>query len=104
MSIKTDEASHYQPTATHTADNTVTNASETILAANSARKGLIIQNVDSSDNVRVNLAGATATVTNGIQLAPGQSITLMMPACPTNAITAIREGSADTTVHVVEIA
>lgn len=89
------------PTSTHTADNTVTNASETILAANTARKGFIIENV-SANNVRVNLAGATATTTNGLRLAENQVLTMLDPFCPKGAITAIREGASDAVLHVVE--
>lgn len=91
------------PTVTHTADNIVTNASEVILAANTARKGMIIQNTDALNNVRVNLAGTDATTTNGIQIKPGQALTLTRPNCPTGAIKAIREGATDAVVHVVEL-
>lgn len=89
-------------TATHTADNTVTSASEVILAANAARKGFIIQNVDDTDNVRVRLAGSAATITNGLQIKPSGSLTMMDPGCYKGEIRAIREGAADTVVHVVE--
>lgn len=87
-------------TAAHSADNSITNASETILAANTSRIGFIIQNVGTT-NARVNLAGATATTTNGLQITPGQVIQ-MFGRVPTNAITAIREGASDATLHVVE--
>jgi hypothetical protein len=87
-------------TATHTADNTISNASESVLAANTSRVGFIIQNVGTT-NVRVNLAGSTATTTNGLQLTPGQ-VLQMFGKVPTGAITAIREGAADGTLHVVE--
>lgn len=90
-------------TSTHTADNTVTNASETLLAANDARKGAIIQNTHGSENVRVRLDGGAATTTNGIQIRPGGLLTLSTPNCPKTAITGIREGSVDVTVHVVEL-
>lgn len=89
-------------TATHTADNTVTNASETILAANAARKGIIIQNTNAAENARIRLDGGVATTTTGLQLKPGASITLTPPTLPKGAITAIREGATDTTIHVVE--
>lgn len=104
MSIKTDEAASYVPTATHTADNTVTSASETLLAANTSRKGCILQNTHATESVRVRLDGGTATTTSGMQLKAGATLALTTPTCPTNAITAIREGSSDVTVHVVEFA
>lgn len=90
-------------TSTHTADNTVTNASETLLAANDNRKGCLIQNTHASENVRVRLDGGVATTTNGIQIRPGGLLSLSTPNCPKTAITGIREGSADVTVHVVEL-
>lgn len=101
MSIKTDEAGQASFTATHTADNTVTNASETLLAANTARKGFIIQNTHATEKVRIRLDGGVATTTNGLQLGPGASIEMTLP-CSTAAITGIREGASDVTVHVVE--
>lgn len=90
-------------TATSTADNTVTNASEEVLAANANRKAAIIQ-VVSGGNARVRLDGGTATTSNGVQLiSGGPALVVSMPYCPTGAITAIREGGTDAVVHVTEI-
>lgn len=90
-------------TATSTADNTVTNASEAILAANANRKGAVIQ-VVSGGNARVRLDGGTAAPGNGTQLtAGGPALVLSMPFCPQGAITAIREGGSDAVIHVTEI-
>lgn len=100
VSVATDTSAG---TATSTADNTVTNASETVLAANANRKAAIIQ-VVSGGNARVRLDGGTATTSNGIQLAAGgPPLVISMPYCPQGAITAIREGSTDAVVHVTEI-
>lgn len=88
--------------ATPTADNTITNASETILAANANRRGFLVQNVHATENARVRVDGTDATTTTGIQLRPGQTLIMVKPNCPVTAIKAIREGSADTTLHVVE--
>lgn len=95
-------ASSTDITATHSADNTVTNASETLIAANDNRKGLLIQNTHASENARIRLDGGVATTTSGMQLKAGATLSLMPPVLPKNAITAIREGAADTTIHVVE--
>lgn len=100
VSIATDTTAG---TATSSADNTVTNASETILASNANRKSAIIQ-VVSGGNLRVRLDGSAATTSNGIQLiAGGPALIINMPYCPTGNITAIREGSVDGVVHVTEI-
>jgi len=54
---------------------TVTNASESMLAANAARKYLLIQNKDASGDVYINF-GAVATMANGLKIAAGQSYEL----------------------------
>jgi hypothetical protein len=102
-SWKVTQATNTAGVATHTADNTVTNASEAILAANVDRKAAIIQ-VVSGGNARVAI-GVTATTTLGVQLAAGgPPLILQAPFCPTVAINAIREGASDAVIQVVEIA
>lgn len=51
---------------------TVTNASASLIAANAARKYLLIQNKDVSGSIYINF-GAAATVANGVKIAPGGS-------------------------------
>lgn len=59
-----------------------------LLAANPARRGIIIQN-NGSGNVRVGPAGVN--VTNGIRLLPDAILTASPPFLPTNAVWAIAE-------------
>lgn len=81
--------------------NVVVNvASVLLLAANSARRFLLVQNNHSAFNLWLNLKGAAAT-TNGVKLPPGGSI-LLDSACPTGAIYAIGETAANMYVVVVE--
>lgn len=49
----------------------VTNASAQLLAANSARQYLLIQNNDSAGIIYVTFGGAAATALNGIRIMPG---------------------------------
>ena len=51
-------------------NNNVTNASAQLLAANTARQYLLIQNKDSAGTIYVTF-GAAATVANGVYIAPG---------------------------------
>lgn len=90
-------------TPAHTADVTVdaTAGGVTLLAANTNRKAAMIQNTGAA-NMRVSVGG-TPTATNGIQVAPGQVLTLSSPYCPTGAIKAIREGATSTTAAPLEI-
>ncbi len=78
----------------------VTNASQTLLAANAARQYLCVQNNDGVGIVYVNLAGAAATAANSIRLDPGDSYE---PATvPVGAITVIGSLAANGNVVVVE--
>jgi hypothetical protein len=74
----------------------------TLLAANTDRKGAIIQNVGTA-NMRVTYSGNAPTPTRGHQLAPGQMLTLAMPYCPTAVVLGIREGASSTSASVSEI-
>lgn len=81
------------------AETAVSNTAVSVLAANTARKKLILQNTG-ANAVRIGIAAVTATT--GLRLAAGASVVFDMPHCPTNAIFAIRE-SADSTVLAQEI-
>ncbi len=80
---------------------TVTNASASMLAANSNRRYLFIQNNDSSGVIYVNLAGAAATTANGIKLNPGAALEIQGYA-PTGAIYAIGSIASNANVIAVE--
>lgn len=71
-----------------------------LLAANSARRFLLVQNNDTSLNMWVNLDGNAAT-TAGVKIPPGGSI-LLDSACPSGAIYAIGEGAVNNFVAVLE--
>lgn len=88
-------------TATQAADLAVAGASVAVLAANALRKSAVVQNVGAA-NVRV-AVGAAAAAATGLQLAPGQSLVLSQPYCPTAVINAIREGAVSSTVSVLEV-
>ena len=71
-----------------------------ILAANSNRLGIVIQNVGLA-NIRIGVIGVTETT--GIQLRPGGTITFEPPFLSMGAIYAIREGSVDSTAFTAEV-
>lgn len=82
---------------------TVTNASATLLAANANRQALIIQNNDLTGDIVINLAGAAATLVNGIKIGPGNSISgADLLTMPTGIITAIGSIASNANVVVVE--
>lgn len=58
------------------ARKTVTNASQELLAANSRRNYLLIQNKDTAGNIWLNLAGQAATQANGVNIPPGGAFEL----------------------------
>lgn len=58
------------------AQATVTNANGQLLAANPARRYLLVQNKDAAGIVYLNIAGAAATAGNGLQINPGGSYDL----------------------------
>lgn len=72
-----------------------------ILAANSARKGFIVQNTG-ANAIRVSI-GSNATTTHGIQLAAGASMAMSAPYCPVGVIKAIREGANSSTCAAIEV-
>jgi hypothetical protein len=81
------------------AETAVSNTAVSVLAANTARRKLILQNTG-ANAVRIGIAAVTATT--GMRLAAGAAIVFDMPNCPTNAIFSIRE-SADSTVLAQEV-
>lgn len=83
------------------AEKTVTNASAQMLAANAARRMLIVQNKDAAGNIYVTLDGAAATLTNGIKIAPGSSLILDVYA-PVGAVMAIGSIASNANIVVVE--
>lgn len=102
LAVAVESTTAQSGTATHTADATVAGTATDVLAANTSRKGAIIQNTHASANARVRI-GADAAAATGVQLGPGQSLTLKEPHCPTARVSAIREGSTSVTIAVVEI-
>lgn len=80
---------------------TVTNASAQLVAANAARKYLLVQNKDTSGDIYLNLAGAAATVANGIKVGPGDSLELA-EYLPTGAIFAIGSIASNANIVVAE--
>lgn len=82
------------------AQETVTNASTAIVAANANRRYLLIQNNDAAGIIYVRLDGGVATAATGIKIMPGGSMELR-GYVPTGAITAI--GSIANNVNVVSV-
>lgn len=74
----------------------VTNADQTLIAANTARRWLLMQNNDSTSVLRVTVDGSAASATNGFRVQAGQ--TFEVPNfCVTGAIHAFMEtASAET--------
>lgn len=65
-------------------------SSTAVIAANTARKSLILQNNDPSTTIYVDLTGGTATTTKGLRLnSAGGSATLDGALVPLTAVTAI---------------
>lgn len=82
------------------AETAVAGSAVQVLAANSNRRKLIIQNTGSA-NVRVGTTGVTTTT--GFRLTVGATILFDSPECPTNAIFSIREGAVSSTVFAQEV-
>jgi hypothetical protein len=71
----------------------VTNVANPLLAANAARRYLLIQNNDASQNLRVTLDGSAPAVGSGFRLKPGESLEITTYA-PTGAINAMMEAAS----------
>lgn len=80
---------------------TVTSASAQVLAANAARRYLLIQNNDASGVIYVTLNGVAATTTNGIKIDAGGSLELQ-GYVPTGAINAIGSIASNANCVAVE--
>lgn len=85
-------------TWTHSAP-TVTNSSGSLIAANTSRKAILIQNNHATGILYLNLAGGTATTSN-IALQPGMSL-FLNPGAPVTAIFAIGSVASNTAIAVV---
>lgn len=79
----------------------VTNASGQLLAANAARKYLLIQNKDAAGIIYVTFDGTAATAANGVEIGP-KGYHLLDVIVPTGAIMAIGSIASNANVLVVE--
>lgn len=66
---------------------TMTGASATLLAANAARKGMMVSNPASNAVAGIDITGGTASLTSGLVLQPGTSIALTGADCPVGLMT-----------------
>ena len=80
---------------------TVTNASGSMLAAKSNRRYLLIQNNDTLGNIFVRTDGTPATLVTGIKIGPGESLELTVYV-PVGEITAIGDIASNANVLAVE--
>lgn len=80
----------------------VTSASGQLLAANLARRYLLIQNNDTTGIVYVTLDGTAATAAKGIKLLPGGASLELQGFVPTGQVNAIGSLASNTNVIVVE--
>lgn len=81
---------------------TVTNTSGQLVAANPARRYLLIANYDASGVIYVNVAGGAAAVNPGsIKLGPGESVEFAT-WCPSGVVSAIGTIASNWSVLVVE--
>ena len=79
---------------------TVTTTSAQLLAANTSRRYLLIQNNDTSGDIYVALDGAASTTARGVKVAAGGSYELAS-FCPTGAVFAIGSIASNANVVVV---
>lgn len=82
------------------ADTTVGSAVVEVVVATQKRRAVVIQNIG-SEPCRVGSAGVSAT--SGLRLPAGASVTFRAPFVTQDAIYAVREGLADTTVTFLEV-
>lgn len=81
---------------------TVTNTSGQLLAANPARRYLLVMNYDTSGAIYLNISGGAATASAGcIRLGPGESFELAT-WCPSGIISAIGLAGSNPNILVVE--
>lgn len=79
---------------------TVTNASAQLVAANTARKFMIIQNKDAGGTIWLNFGAGAATQANGFMLGPLE--TYEAEIIPTTAIQAIGDAASNANIVVIE--
>jgi hypothetical protein len=80
---------------------TVTNASTQLLAANTSRRYLLIQNNDAAGTLYIGIDGTPAAINDGIKLDPGESLEFQ-GYVPTSLIAAIGSTASNPNVVVVE--
>lgn len=81
-------------------NTTVGSAAVQVVAANTWRRAVVIQNVG-AEPCRIGSSAVTAT--SGLRLAAGGSVTFREPSVVQGAIWAVREGTADTTLTFLEV-
>lgn len=86
---------------TQAAAATVTTASTALLAANSVRRYLLIQNKDTGGDIYVTLDGSAATVAKGIKVPAGGSLELQGYVA-TGAVNAITASGSNANIISVE--
>lgn len=82
-------------------NKTATNASAQLIAANAARRYLLVQNKDATGRIWLNFGAGAATQANGIKLEPGETYEREF-AVPTQAIQAIGDAASNANIVVVE--
>jgi hypothetical protein len=80
---------------------TVTSTAAALLAANTNRFYLLIQNKDLTGNIWINFAG-TATTANGVKIVPGGFFAMDAATVSTQAISAIGDIASNANIVVVE--
>lgn len=83
------------------AQATVTTTSAQLLAANAARRFLMVQNNDASGDVYITMDGTTATTAKGLKIPAGSAFELAVYT-PTGAINAIGSIASNANVVVLE--
>lgn len=78
---------------------TLNGSSQTALAANPARKGIIIGSTATNASAAVDITGGTAALTKGIPLGGGGTIILTGAECPLGTITVIGTNGQILTVY-----
>jgi len=100
VNVQSMPASHANQGAFTNTQETVTSASTQMLAANAARRYLLIQNNDATGIIYVTLDGTAATTAKGVKLDPGTSMELQ-GYVPSGAIFAI--GSIGSNANCVAV-
>lgn len=80
---------------------TVTNVTGQLIAGNTARNYLLVQNKDATANLYLNFGAGAATVANGVKIPPGGNFELNSNLS-TDAIQAIGDTASNANIVVVE--